>query len=156
MGSILDGSRLFVYKTTRNLMGVKGDTGAWLRNTMAALAFCGVPPEKYHPYTNRRTPGPEGEPTFDDEPSSFVYSLAEDFRSPELLLPRPAGHEFPARRCPFQREKVSRGRNTLNVRLSLGFPPSTIQMSKADSPSLDSERRQYGATQSLLSAMTIT
>src|SRR6266511_3345113 len=29
----LDGSRLFVYKNTRNLMGVTGDTGAWLRDT---------------------------------------------------------------------------------------------------------------------------
>ena len=31
-GTHLDGSRLFVYKMTRNLMGVTGDTGAWLRN----------------------------------------------------------------------------------------------------------------------------
>ncbi len=47
--SYVDGSRLFVDKTTRNLMGVVGDTGAWLRYTMAALTYCGVPPEKYWP-----------------------------------------------------------------------------------------------------------
>lgn len=29
-GKYIDGSRLFVHKTTRNLMGIKGDTGAWL------------------------------------------------------------------------------------------------------------------------------
>ncbi|MBU1598922.1 hypothetical protein KKG61_02255 [bacterium] len=31
-GKHIEGSRLFVYKTTRNLMKVTGDTGAWLRN----------------------------------------------------------------------------------------------------------------------------
>ena len=41
-GKYLDGSRLFVYKATRNLMRVTGDTGAWLRNTMGALKLCGV------------------------------------------------------------------------------------------------------------------
>src|SRR5687767_5931307 len=45
-----NGSRLFVYKNTRNLMGVTGDTGAWLRNTMGALALCGVADERYWPY----------------------------------------------------------------------------------------------------------
>jgi len=42
----IDGSRIFVYKVTRNLMGVVGDTGAWLRTTMGALRLLGVPPEK--------------------------------------------------------------------------------------------------------------
>ena len=48
-GKHLDASRLFVYKTTRNLIGVTGDTGAWLRNAMGALALCGVPGERYWP-----------------------------------------------------------------------------------------------------------
>lgn len=45
-GKHLDGSRLFVYKTTRNLIGVTGDTGAWLRNAMGALVIrvCGATP----------------------------------------------------------------------------------------------------------------
>ncbi|GBE13566.1 hypothetical protein BMS3Bbin14_01071 [bacterium BMS3Bbin14] len=64
-GKYLDGSRLFVYKTTRNLMGVTGDTGAWLRNTMGALALCGIAPEKYWPYVVA---------DFDNDPSAFVYA----------------------------------------------------------------------------------
>ncbi len=43
----MEGSRLFLYKTTRNLMQVKGDAGAWSRSTMSALALCGVAEEKY-------------------------------------------------------------------------------------------------------------
>ena len=40
----IDGSRLFVYKTTRNILGVTGDTGAWLRNALGALVTCGGAP----------------------------------------------------------------------------------------------------------------
>ena len=36
-GKHLDGSRLFVYKSTRNLLGLTGDTGAWLRSAMGAV-----------------------------------------------------------------------------------------------------------------------
>jgi C1A family cysteine protease len=46
----LNASRLFLYKTTRNLMQVTGDVGGWLRCTMGALVLCGVPAEKYWPY----------------------------------------------------------------------------------------------------------
>ncbi|MEI6067833.1 MAG: hypothetical protein WCP96_10860 [Methylococcaceae bacterium] len=49
-GTWLDASRLFLYKTTRNLLGWTGDTGAYLRSTMGAMALLGVPPEKYWPY----------------------------------------------------------------------------------------------------------
>jgi C1A family cysteine protease len=94
-GKHIDGSRLFVYKTTRNLMGVKGDTGAWLRNTIAAIAFCGVPPEKYHPYTDRKTPGQAGEPTFDEEPSNFAYSLADNFEALKYFCHDPQGMNVP-------------------------------------------------------------
>ncbi len=73
-GKHIDGSRLFVYKTTRNLMGVVGDFGAYLRTTMGALALCGVPPEKYWPYTDK-------DPDFDREPPSFVYAIAENFEA---------------------------------------------------------------------------
>lgn len=71
-GKYLDGSRLFLYKTTRNLMQETGDTGAFLRNTMGALLLCGVPDEKYWPYKVE---------DFDKEPGSFVYSIADDYRS---------------------------------------------------------------------------
>ena len=62
-----DGSRLFVYKTTRELMGWTGDTGANLRNVMGALVLFGVPPERFWPYDVAK---------FDVEPSAFVYELA--------------------------------------------------------------------------------
>jgi C1A family cysteine protease len=79
-GGYRAGSPLFVYKTTRNLLGWTGDTGAFLRSTMGAIALLGVPPESYWPYTTNTDPGPSGdERTFDDEPSSFVYGIADNF-----------------------------------------------------------------------------
>ena len=42
----IDASRLFLYKTTRNLMKETGDNGAYLRSTMGALVLFGVPPEE--------------------------------------------------------------------------------------------------------------
>jgi C1A family cysteine protease len=90
-GRHIEGSRLFVYKTTRNLMGVVGDTGAWLRNTMGALVLCGVPPEKYWSYTTRKQSGPAGERTFDDEPTSFVYSVADNFEALRYFCHDPIG-----------------------------------------------------------------
>jgi C1A family cysteine protease len=80
----LDGSRLFVYKNTRNLMGVTGDTGAWLRNTMGALVLCGVTAEKYWPYT-------DVDPDFDRDPSPFAYSVADDFRALKYFCHDPLG-----------------------------------------------------------------
>ena len=85
----VDGSRLFVYKTTRNLMGVQGDTGAWLRNAMSALVLCGVPPERHHPYT-------DATPAFDAEPASFVYSVADNFEALQYFSHDPAGTAPPA------------------------------------------------------------
>lgn len=69
-GKHLNGSRLFLYKTTRNLMQTTGDSGAWLRCTMGAIVLCGVPDEKYWPYKIDN---------FDNEPDSFVYSVAKNF-----------------------------------------------------------------------------
>ena len=51
-----------------------GDTGAWLRTAMGALALCGVPDEKYWPYTDSK-------PEFDDEPPSFVYAVADNYEA---------------------------------------------------------------------------
>jgi len=73
-GKHLDGSRLFIYKNTRNLLGWKGDTGAYLRTTMAALRLFGVPQETYWPYTDKA-------PEFDLEPPAFVYSLGSNFKA---------------------------------------------------------------------------
>ncbi len=78
-GKYTDGSRLFVYKNTRKLLGWTGDTGAFLRTTMAALTMFGVPPEPYWPYTDESEPGLSDQRTFDAEPSVFVYEMADKF-----------------------------------------------------------------------------
>lgn len=76
------GSRLFLYKTTRNIMQVTGDTGAFLRNVMAALALCGVAPEKYWPYNIA---------DFDIEPPAFVYAIADNYEALKYFCHDPAG-----------------------------------------------------------------
>ncbi len=86
-----EGSRLFVYKTTRNLMGVTGDTGAWLRKVMGALRLCGVPHERYWPYTTKK-------PDFDKEPSPFVYSVAEDYEAIRYFSHDPWNRRVPKER----------------------------------------------------------
>jgi C1A family cysteine protease len=83
-GKNIEGSRLFVYKTTRNLLGVTGDTGAWLRNAMGALVLCGVPPEKNWPYTDQ-------DPDFDEEPPSFVYAIADNYQAVKYFCHDPQG-----------------------------------------------------------------
>ena len=81
-GKHIDGSRLFVYKTTRNLLGWTGDTGAYLRSAMGALVMFGVPPETYWPYDASK---------FDVEPTAFVYALGQDFQSLQYFRLDPAG-----------------------------------------------------------------
>jgi C1A family cysteine protease len=87
-GRHIDGSRLFLYKTTRNLMGVSGDTGAWLRNVMGALVLCGVPAEKYWPYTDEN-------PDFDKEPASFIYAIADNYEALKYFCHDPLGANIP-------------------------------------------------------------
>lgn len=87
-GRHIEGSRLFVYKATRNLMQVSGDTGAWLRNTMGALSLCGVPDEKYWPYTDAK-------PAFDNEPASFVYAVADNYETLKYFCHDPQGANVP-------------------------------------------------------------
>lgn len=84
-GRHIEGSRLFVYKATRNLMGVTGDTGAWLRNTMGALVFCGVAPEMYWPYVVAN---------FDNEPTSFVYAIADEYEALKYFCHDPLGQNI--------------------------------------------------------------
>ncbi len=71
-GKHTDASRLFLYKTTRNLLNWKGDTGAYLRTTIGALALFGVPPEDYWPYKIV---------DFDKEPPAFAYSFAQNYQA---------------------------------------------------------------------------
>jgi C1A family cysteine protease len=71
-GNHIDASRLFLYKATRDLLGWTGDTGAFLRSTMAAMSLFGVPPEQYWPYVIAK---------FDQEPSAFLYATASNFQA---------------------------------------------------------------------------
>ncbi len=73
-GKHVDASRLFLYKTTRNLLHLTGDTGAELRNTMGAMVLFGVPPEEYWPYT-------DDEDEFDKEPPAFCYAFAQNYNA---------------------------------------------------------------------------
>jgi C1A family cysteine protease len=81
-GHHIDASRLFLYKATRDLLGWHGDTGAYLRSTMGALALFGVPPEKYWPYQISH---------FDDEPTAFCYSFASNFQAVQYYRLDPPG-----------------------------------------------------------------
>lgn len=73
-GKHIEGSRLFLYKATRNLLKWTGDTGAFLRSTMEAMVLFGVPPEQYWPYTTAA-------PAFDQEPSAFCYAFAQNYQT---------------------------------------------------------------------------
>ncbi len=68
----LDGSRLFVYKATRNMLGWTGDTGAFIRTAMGALVLFGAPPEDYWPYVIA---------DFDKEPPAFCYAYAQNYQA---------------------------------------------------------------------------
>jgi C1A family cysteine protease len=71
-GKYVDASRLFIYKATRNLLELTGDTGAYLRSTMGALVLFGAPPEQYWPYDIA---------SFDVEPTAFCYAFAANFQA---------------------------------------------------------------------------
>jgi len=73
-GHHIDASRLFLYKVTRNLMKMTGDTGAYLRLTIGAMVLFGVPPEEYWPYTDDET-------AFDREPPAFCYAFAQNYKT---------------------------------------------------------------------------
>lgn len=83
-GRHTDASRLFLYKVTRNLMKVRGDSGAYLRTTMGAMVLFGVPPESYWPYTDK-------EESFDREPSAFCYAFAQNYQTIKYFRHDPAG-----------------------------------------------------------------
>ena len=81
-GKFIDASRLFLYKVTRDLLHWTGDTGAYLRSTMGALALFGVPPEEYCPYDVT---------VFDNEPSAMCFAFASNFRAIAYYRLDPAG-----------------------------------------------------------------
>jgi C1A family cysteine protease len=86
-GKYTDVSRLFLYKTTRNLMQTTGDSGAVIRSTMGAIVLCGIPPEKYFPYNVADV---------NKEPGSFVYSLAGNYEAVKYFCHDPLGGKVTA------------------------------------------------------------
>jgi C1A family cysteine protease len=81
-GHHINASRSFLYKATRKLGGFKGDSGAFLRTTIGAMALFGVPPERYWPYRIAR---------FDKEPPAFCYAFAQNYQSLVYYRLDPAG-----------------------------------------------------------------
>jgi len=71
-GKHIDASRLFLYKATRDMLHWTGDTGAFLRSTMGAMALFGVPPEEYWPYVVA---------DFDKEPPAFCFAFALNYQA---------------------------------------------------------------------------
>jgi C1A family cysteine protease len=71
-GKITPPSRLFLYKTARNLMHQTGDSGAFLRSMMGAMVLFGVPPEEYWPYDISQ---------YEVEPTPFCYAFAQNFQA---------------------------------------------------------------------------
>lgn len=80
-GKHLDASRLFLYKVTRQLAGIAGDDGAYLRDTMKALVLFGVPPEKYWTYDTAR---------FNEDPSPFCFAYAQSYQAIDYYRLDPA------------------------------------------------------------------
>jgi C1A family cysteine protease len=78
----INASRLFLYKTTRNLMGLTGDTGADLRSTMKSMVLFGLPPEVNWPYDIN---------SFDVEPTAFIYSYATNYKAFQYYRLDPVG-----------------------------------------------------------------
>ena len=68
----INGSELFVYKATRNILNWKEDTGAYIRTAMGALVLFGVPPTRSYPYETDK---------FDEEPPAFIYSYGQNFQT---------------------------------------------------------------------------
>lgn len=67
----LDMSRLFLYWTTRRLLGWTGDTGAYIRTTIKAMALFGVPLESDWPYLAE---------LLDRDPDAYLYACAQNFK----------------------------------------------------------------------------
>lgn len=81
-GKHLDGSRRFLYKVTRALGRLEGDSGAFLRTTIGAMVLFGVPPEDYWPYA---------EAEYDEEPPPFCYAFAQSYQALKYYRLDPPG-----------------------------------------------------------------
>jgi C1A family cysteine protease len=70
-------SSLFIYKLSRNLLRLTGDTGATIKSTMAVHKLFGIPPEKNWPYTDNL--GDVIHYGYKNEPPAFCYAIAKNY-----------------------------------------------------------------------------
>lgn len=78
----VEGSRLFVYKVTRKLLGWWGDSGGTIREAIKAIAAFGVPPEKHWPYDISK---------FEEEPTPFLYAYGQNYKALGYMRLDPRG-----------------------------------------------------------------
>jgi C1A family cysteine protease len=86
-GKWTDASRLFLYWTSRTLVGIREDEGCYLRATMGAMRLCGVPPEKYWPYKSAAV---------NSEPPTFAFALAQNYQALRYFRLDPPGTAYNA------------------------------------------------------------
>lgn len=67
-----DFSELFLYRSTRDLLGYREDLGANLRSTLRALQTFGLPSESLYPYAPEKHA---------DMPPPYCYAFADAFRT---------------------------------------------------------------------------
>jgi C1A family cysteine protease len=68
----IDLSRMFLYKATRNLLGVSTDMGAHIRTTIKAMRLFGIPPDEHWPFDLA---------SIDVEPDAFHYAYASNYKA---------------------------------------------------------------------------
>lgn len=111
-------ARKFLYKVTRNLMRETGDTGGYLRTMMQGMATFGMPPEDRDPYDIT---------TFDEEPNSFLYAMAQNYQALAYYRLDPEGKD---KESVIQSMKINLSANRACV---LGFVVFT-NMGKGEVP----------------------
>jgi len=97
-GAEIIASRLFLYKTTKNLLNESGDKAVYIRESMGALVLLGAPPEKYWPYLKTGTPSKplNNDPRINLEPPAFCYATARNYRGLKYYRLDPGGQQSAA------------------------------------------------------------
>lgn len=75
-------SRLFIYKTTRNLLQTNAEVGAYLRTALEAVTLFGSPSESYWPYQPNMV---------NVEPPAFIYGLGQKYNATSYYRYDPDG-----------------------------------------------------------------
>jgi C1A family cysteine protease len=132
-GKSITASRLFLFKVTKNLALLEGNSAVYLRQTMGTLAMVGVPPERYWPYLRTGTlKNPrKADARIDAEPPAFCYALANEFKGVHYYRLDP--HTSTGALPPAELLFAVKTHLAAALPLSLGFPlyPSLAQASKS-------------------------